>query len=111
MTAALKLPQTPLPVPSIPLGTHGERLWNDTTLAFADWLPHDLATLAIACAAWDDVATITEALAGCDDHKLRRQFRADRNAAATTYRQQMRELSLSAVPQDSRPPRIAGRYA
>ena len=43
--------------------------------------------------------------------KERRQLRADLNAASTTYRQQLRELSLSAQPADSRPKRIAGRYA
>lgn len=86
------------------------RLWADCQREFGDWLPHDLVTLTAACIAWEEITNLTEELAKCRDFKKRRQLRSDRNAAATTYRQQMRELALSAAPADTRPPRIAGRY-
>jgi hypothetical protein len=61
--------------------------------------------------ALDQAAAITAALASETDHKTKRQLRADLNAAGNEMRKQLRELSLSTRPADTRPPRIAGRYA
>jgi len=102
---------TPEIGPAVPLGTHGMRLWRDTVAEFGDWLPHDLVLLTAACLAWQEIADVTREMDDATDFKERRQLRADRATAITTFRQTMRELSLAAAPQDSRPPRIAGRYA
>jgi hypothetical protein len=112
MSAALKIPtKVTIPEPAIALGTVGKRLWNDTITAFDGWADHELRTLNIACLALQEVHDITAELAAESDFKARRQLRADRNAAGNEFRKQMRELSLSAAPSDSRPPRIAGRYS
>lgn len=111
MTAALKLQPPSEIAPPVPLGAHGLRLWRDTIAEFDDWLPHDLVLLTNACLAWQEVADVTDELADATDFKERRQLRADRGAAITAYRQTLRELALGARVPDSRPQRIAGRYA
>jgi hypothetical protein len=112
MSAALKHPATiKIPDPAIPLGPEGLALWTQTLTDFDDWQAGELRTLNLACVALDQVAAITTELATETDHKAKRQLRADRNAAGNEYRKQMRELPLSTRPPDSRPPRIAGRYA
>jgi hypothetical protein len=110
--SALKHPAAiRIPEPSIPLGPEGRALWEQTIRDFDGWQEHELRTLNLACVALQQSADITRELATETDHKAKRQLRADRNAAGNEYRKQMRELSLSARPADSRPPRIAGRYA
>lgn len=114
MTATtLKIPlnRVDIPEPSVQLGDVGRQLWRDVLVEFGNWNVAELRTLNLACLAFQEAAAITTALA--DDgltFKEKRQLRADRNAASTTWRQQMRELNLSAQPADSRPGRIPGRY-
>lgn len=112
--ATLKMPSKSLqiPEPTIPLGDAGQRLWRELLTEFGDWHPGELRTLNLACVAYQQASDLMTALADPDlDFKQRRQLRADLNAASTCYRQQLRELSLSAQPADARPARIAGRYS
>lgn len=110
--ATLPLKAPPLPEPTIALGEVGRKLWTDTLTEFGDWNPHELRTLNLACLAYQQASEIAAALAaGGLSFKEQRQLRADWNAAANEHRRQMRELSLSAAPADSRPQRIPGRYA
>jgi hypothetical protein len=97
--------------PPAGLGRVGLRLWCELTTEFADWLPSDLALLAAACLARQEIDDLTSEIQDCTDFKQARQLRADRNAAATTMRQCLRELNLAAAPPDSRPGRIPGRYS
>lgn len=99
-----------IPEPAIKLGTVGQTEWTAIISDYGDWLPHELRTLNLACIALDQAANIAEQLNDETDFKKVRQLRADLNAAGNEHRRQMRELSLSTRPADSRPARIAGRY-
>lgn len=99
-----------IPQPEIPLAPIGLKLWRDCIQEYSDWGPHEYRTLNLACVALGEADRITQELADELDFKKCRQLRADRNQASNEFRKQMRELSLSARPADSRPARIAGRY-
>ena len=99
-----------VPEPEIPLGAVGRKLWAAVLTEFGDWQEHELRMLNVACLALDEVERITGELADETDFKKVRQLRADRNASGNEFRKQLRELSLTARPSDSRPARISGRY-
>ena len=99
-----------IPEPAIKLAAVGLKLWTEVISEFGDWQEHELVTLNLACLALDEVDRLTQELADEVDFKKCRQLRADRNSAGNEFRKQLRELSLSVRPSDSRPARIAGRY-